>query len=305
MREDIRGAAIRRVLWVTLALNALVAGFKWFHGIQTGTLSVKADGLHSAVDGVNNLVGLLGVWWSLRPPDRKHPYGHHKMEVLAACVVGGSLLLMAGNLIVGAVKRLGGGGLPPAPTLSTMLLLVGTLVVNGGVAHYEAREAKRLQSSFLESDASHTRSDILVTIGVLVTVVAIRSGYLWVDAVFTCLIALFIFATGVQLVRRNFNYLTDSAQVDANEVESVACRIPGVAGVHKIRTCGIPGAIRMDLHIQVARHLNVNQAHTVTHWVISALKSNIKGVQDVTVHTEPALAGKPYPDLPASLLSEN
>ncbi len=85
-------------------------------------------------------------------------------------------------------------------------------------------------------------------------------------------------------------------------VSAVARRVPGVAGSHRIRTRGVPGAVRVDLHIQIAPHLNIVQAHGVRHWVIDALKREIPGVHDVVVHTEPARARDSYPELPERML---
>lgn len=305
MSQAHRGVGVRRVLLITLLANVIVAATKLVNGVETHTLSLKADGFHSAVDAINNLVGLVGVWWSLRPPDAGHPYGHQKVEVLAAGGVGISLVLMAYSLVCGAVGRFEGAGVAPQPTVATLWLLAGTLIVNWCVAVYEARAAKRLKSTFLESDASHTRSDILVTLGVFVTVLAIRSGYPWLDIGFTSFIAMVILLTGVRLVLRNFNYLMDSAQVEVAEVETIACQVPGVAGANKIRTRGSPAAIVMDLHVQVARHLNVSQAHKVTNLVVRAILEQVEGVQDVMVHTEPAAAEANYPALPSSVVAES
>jgi cation diffusion facilitator family transporter len=279
-----------------------VAIAKLVHGGMTHTLSLRADGFHSLADGGNNVLGLVGVWLSSRPPDDKHPYGHQKIEVLAASAVGASLILVAWDVASRAIQRLGEEGPAPQPTLGTLSLLVVTLVVNVFVASFESRRARSLGSTFLESDASHTRSDVLVTVGVMLAVGGVRLGYEWIDGIFSCVIAIFILATGVRVVARNVDYLLDAAQLDTVQVEGIVCAVPGVASAHKIRTRGSPGAIQVDLHIQIARHLDVAQAHRVTHWAIDALKAGLEGVADVVVHTEPASADAIYPRLPDDML---
>jgi cation diffusion facilitator family transporter len=181
-------------------------------------------------------------------------------------------------------------------------VLLVTLVVNLFVVLYERRQAKRLNSSFLESDAAHTFSDVLVTPGVVVTVACVQLGQLWVDWLAAFIVAGFIVVAGLRILSRNFDYLLDAAQVEQEAVDAVVRRVPGVASAHKIRTRGQPGAIRVDLHIQIARHLNVVHAHEVTHWVIDALKREVPGVIDVVVHTEPAIDSAPYPELPPRML---
>jgi cation diffusion facilitator family transporter len=296
--SDERTRRIRRVLLFTLLLNVLVASLKIVVGTVTHTLSVRADGFHSMTDGFSNVLGLVGMWWASRPPDAEHPYGHERMEVLAGSVIGAALLLVAWNVVESAFARLLAPGETPAPDASTWLVLLVTLAVNLFVVLYERGQAKRLSSSFLESDSAHTFSDVLVTVGVVVTVACIQLGQPWVDGVAAFVIAGFIVVAGLRILSRNFGYLLDAAQVAQEAIDAVVRRVPGVAGAHKIRTRGQPGAVRIDLHIQIAPHLNVVHAHEVTHWVIDALKREVPGVIDVVVHTEPATASAVYPELP-------
>lgn len=296
--SDERTRRIRRVLLFTLLLNVFVASLKIVVGTLTHTLSVRADGFHSLTDGFSNVLGLVGMWWASRPPDDGHPYGHERMEVVAGSVIGACLLLVAWNVVQSAISRLLAPGVPPAPDASTWLVLLVTLAVNLFVVLYEARQAKRLHSPFLESDAAHTFSDVLVTLGVVVTVACIQLGQAWVDWLAAFVVAGVIVVAGVRILYKNFGYLVDAAQVAQEAIDAVVRRVPGVAGTHKIRTRGQPGAVRVDLHIQIAPHLDVVHAHEVTHWVIDALKREVAGVIDVVVHTEPASASALYPQLP-------
>ncbi|HTV25723.1 MAG TPA: cation diffusion facilitator family transporter [Polyangiaceae bacterium] len=297
MSEE-RTRGIRRVLLFTLLLNLLVASLKIGVGTLTHTLSVRADGFHSLTDGFSNVLGLIGMWWASRPPDTGHPYGHERVEVIAGSVVGAGLLLVAWNVVRGAIERLLASDVTPAPDATTWVVLLVTLAVNLFVVLYERHQAKTLNSSFLASDSAHTLSDVLVTLGVVVAVACIQLGQRWMDWLAAFVVAAFILVAGLRILSTNFHYLLDAAQIPAEAIDAVVRRVPGVASTHKIRTRGQPGAVRVDLHIQIAPHLNVVHAHEVTHWVIAALKREITGVIDVVVHTEPAAAGVPYPELP-------
>jgi cation diffusion facilitator family transporter len=287
------------VLWVTLALNVAVAAAKIAYGHAAHALSIRADGFHSLTDSSNNLVGLLGVWWASRPADEGHPYGHAKFEVLAAGLVGVSLLGMAYDVAMGGILRLTGASAPP-PRIDALafLVLAGTLAVNVGVSRWERRRGEELASPMLTSDALHTSSDVMVTIGVLASVALVRLGYPAVDIVAAIGIAGFIAWAGIGVLRTNLAYLADSATLDPERIIALAKTVPGVASAHKVRTRGMPGSIYVDLHIQVAPHLTVVDAHRVTHWVIDAIKAGFSGVRDVLVHTEPARADQPYLPLP-------
>jgi cation diffusion facilitator family transporter len=296
-----RAREVRRVLLITLGFNLVVAVAKLAYGTWTDALALRADGFHSLTDGSNNLVGLAGIWLSSRPPDQKHPYGHHKMEVLAASIVGASLLLMAWEVLSGALDRFQSSGSTSRVDLGTALVLLLTLVVNVSVARYEARRGRELDSVFLLSDAAHTRSDILVTVGVMIGTALVYLGFPWADPVAAVCVAVFIVLAGATVLRQNLDYLLDAAPLDEAVVHELARGVAGVASAHKVRTRGAPGAIHVDLHIQIAPHLDVVQAHQVTHWVIDVVKQGIPGVLDVVVHTEPAREGEPYPALPQDM----
>jgi cation diffusion facilitator family transporter len=298
--RELAARQVSRVLWVTLGLNVVVATSKIAYGHATGVLSIRADGFHSLTDSVNNLVGLLGVYFASRPADAGHPYGHAKFEVLAAGVVGLSLLGMAYDVLTSAASRLFGHAEPPQLDALAFVVLAVTLGVNLLVARYERRQAERLGSPFLASDAAHTSSDVLVTLGVIATVGLVQAGFPALDAVMALGIAAFIAWTGVQVLRQNLRYLADSAALEPDAVKEIVVQVAGVAGAHKIRTRGAPGDIHVDLHIQVARHLDVVTAHRVTHCVIDAIKRHLPGVTDVVVHTEPAQEGQPFNPLPTA-----
>lgn len=296
-----RAGAVRRVLLVTLGLNVAVACAKIAYGHLTHVLSIRADGFHSLTDSSNNLIGLVGVWLASRPADADHPYGHGKFEVIAAGIVGLSLLGMAVDVVYSSFERLTGVAVPPPDIdAGAFVVLLATLAVNVGVARWEAARGKALDSPMLLSDAAHTRSDVLVTLGVLATVVLVRFGLTLADVVAAIGVAGFIAWAGISVLRQNLGYLSDSARLEPSLVERVACGVPGVASAHKIRTRGMPGNVYVDLHIQVAPTLSVVEGHRVTHWVIDAIKSEFSGVRDVLVHTEPARPDQPYKPLPGS-----
>lgn len=293
-----RGSQVRRVLLLTLGLNVAVAGAKIAYGYAADALSIRADGFHSLTDASNNLVGLVGAYFGSRPADESHPYGHEKVEILAAGVVGLSLLGMAYEVLTSAFVRLRFPAEAPSLDSTAFVVLGITLGVNVFVAVYERRMGQRLNSPFLISDAAHTRSDVLVTLGVLVTSILVKLGYPGLDTFAALAIAGFIAWAGIAVLRSNLGYLADARALDTSVVERVVLAIPGVASAHKIRTRGSPGAIHIDLHIQIARHLNTVEGHRVAHWVSDSIKRAVPGVCDVLVHTEPAEPGQPFNPLP-------
>lgn len=286
--EDARRARqIRAVLVITLLLNVAVAAAKVIVGNALGSLSIRADGFHSSTDGLNNVVLLVGTWLAAAPPDKEHPYGHRKYEVLAASFIGLSLLAAAFNVFMGVVDRLRGTAELPDINVSAFVVLGVTLLVNLFVATWEARAGKRLLSPGLVSDAAHTRGDVLITLGVAVSTLLVWQGMVWLDALAGAAIAAYIVMIAIRVLRENAGYLLDASVLDPAKVLELARAVEGVGVARDSRSRGTPGGVFVDLIVEVDGELSVAAAHALAHRVEDAVRDGIPGVVGVQVHVEP------------------
>lgn len=282
-----RDAAVRRVLIIELLLNILVAGAKGTYGALTGSLTITADAIHSAVDAGANILGIAVLKQSAESPDPKHPYGHRKFEVLGAVGLGIAIGVVGVNLALSAVTNLRSGGSEPKTELLGVVVILGTLVVNIFVATYEARKARELESSYLAADAAHTASDVLVTLAVLASYGASHIGIEWADGIGALLVSLFILHVAWDVMKSNLSVLLDVAQGDVAQIESAVLAIEGVEGCHRVRSHGTPDAIIVDLHAQADGSLSLLESHELAHQIEDALYKSNAHIADVTVHMEP------------------
>lgn len=279
-------SAVQRVLWITLVLNALVALAKLVAGISMHSLTLLGDAAHSGIDTANNVVGLIAVGVAVRAADDDHPYGHSKIETLAAFVLAGLLFITCFQLGIAAVKRLlGVEQTTPEIRPVGFVVVAVTLVVNIFVSQYEARRARQLRSDFLLADAAHTRSDVLVTITVLVSLALVKLGWSHVDAGLSLVIALLIGRIGFEVFQRTVPVLVDASAVDEEHVRRVVQRVPQVLDAHAIRSRRAGELVFLDLHILVSPETDTAAAHSITETVEQALEAAF-GPTSVTVHVE-------------------
>ena len=229
---------VQRVLWITLALNLGVSAGKIAVGLLSGSLAMLADGYHSLVDGSNNVIGLIVAAYAFRPPDRGHPYGHRKFETAAAAGIGGALLFLAYHVLEGAFARLTEPALPEIGPLNWAVMGV-TMAVNLFVSWYEDREGRRLGSAFLVADATHTRADLFVSLGVVGTFAAAKAGLAWADPLAAVVIAGVIAVQAVKILISAFHVLTDRAAIEAERIETLALGVEGVRQVSGVRTLSL------------------------------------------------------------------
>lgn len=284
-RERERG--IRFVLIVVLVLNLAVALAKIGFGFVSGSLAMAADGFHSLLDAMANVVALVGIAVASRPPDPNHAYGHHRYETLTSLGIAGLMLLALFSLVQGAWSRLQSGNVPDISTLSFVVMGV-TLTINVGVTLWERREARRLSSTLLMADARQTTSDIFVSISVVASLIAVELGFGWADAGITLAIAVAIAWGAWTIVRDASLVLTDAVVAEADEIAEAVRSVPGVRGTHNIRTRGSDGYVWVDLHVQVDPGMPVADAHDIASEVARRVEDEIGDPADVTVHIEPA-----------------
>lgn len=280
---------IRRVLWVVLALNIAVALAKLFYGLFSHSVAMQADGIHSLFDGASNVVGLVGMWFASRPPDQTHPYGHRKFETFTAAGIAVMLGIACYTVARGAISSLQGHG-DARVTAASFAIMIGTLAVNLMVTRWESRAGRRLASEVLVADARHTLSDVLVSSGVIVSLLLVKLGLGKADGVLALLVAVAIAYTAVTILRGVGRTLGDAARLPVAEVVMAAANVEGVLECHSVRTRGSENQVSVDLHVLVDPTATVEEGHAIAEAVETRLRARFPVVTDVVVHVEPAAA---------------
>ena len=282
-----RMSSIKRVPWAVLFLNLAVAAAKYVYGTIRGSASMQADGIHSVFDSAGNVVGLVGIALAARPADEEHPYGHAKFETYASLIIGVLLLLAAFEVGTSAAAKLVSQTYTASVTPVSFAVMVGTLAVNLCVTFYERRAGKRLNSEVLSADASHTLSDALVSIGVIVGLAFVAAGVPVADPVMALLVTVAILFTAFDVFKHGLATLSDHARIPEDEVLATVLQVPGVLDAHHIRTRGTEGEVYADLHVLVNPAMTVGDAHRLSDEVEKAVRTRFPSVIEVLVHIEP------------------
>ncbi len=282
-----RSTAVRRVLGGLLVANIAVLIAKTVIGAVSGSLAVMGDALHSSVDAVYNVLGLIVMRVAARAPDEEHPYGHGKFETLGALGLCVFLSITCFELLRSAISRLATGGHTVQITDLGLVLLLATLATNVFVAWYENRRGQQLASELLIADAAHTRTDVFITIGVLIGVLLSRQGYLWVDPVVAIVVALLIVRVAYQILQRTVPVLVDERAIPEPTIRQSAQAVDGVVSAYRIRSRGgNAGSRYAEVTIAVDPNANVAAAHAIADAVEEKLKKELE-LEEVTVHVEP------------------
>ena len=286
LTHESRFREVRQVLLRILLLNLAVALAKIIFGQASGSVSILSDGFHSLTDGASNVVALVSLRLAGKPPDANHPYGHRKFETLAAACIGLFLLLIVLEIGQVAFAKFRSGGAPTVSAASFAIMLA-TLAVNVFVVRYERRAARRLSSELLLADASHTASDVLTSIAVIVALAGSAAGYPILDPLAAVMIIGFIAYAGFTIARDSAMVLSDSTVISEDDVRRIVEGVPTVLGCHHIRSRGTADHVFLDLHVWLDGAMPLATAHAVSHDVKDLLMARYPQIADAIIHIEP------------------
>jgi len=287
-----RGAQTREAHKVTLigaVIDFVVGVAKMVTGFMVGSAALVADGIHSFSDILTDVFVLGATHFGRQEPDSNHPYGHGRIETLATLWLGSVLIFVAGGIAWASVTRLVAGEPIPAPGLWAIGIAVIALGAKEWIYRYTMRVAKRVNSRLLEANAWHSRSDALSTVVVLVGLIAAQFGAGWMDAVAAVIVGVMVGQVGGRLLWESSQELIDTAlpEKERQEMQAVAEQVPGVRGVHDLRTRTLGSQALLDLHIVVPPRVTVSEAHEIGNAVTRRLRETFPRLSDVTFHIDP------------------
>ncbi len=275
---------------LSIASNSLLIAIKLAAGAITGSIAIVTEAVHSLIDLIASVVAFVSVRKADEPADADHPYGHEKVESLAATIEGMLILVGAGIIVYEATHRLVVGA--EVERLGVGIAVMGfSVLANLGVSTVLSRQAEAHESPALEGDAAHLRADALTSIGVLAGLLLVQiTGIVAFDSITALVVAVAIVAAGVRILRRSSGVLVDEAlpdeEMDRIEASIAAARTAEVAGYHKLRARRAGARRYIDLHVQYRQGTSLERAHELAHEMRSAIEDSIPGAE-VLIHAEP------------------
>jgi cation diffusion facilitator family transporter len=279
-----------RAAAVSIASNSCLIALKLAAGLITGSVGIVSDAVHSLMDLIASLIAWLSVRKSDAPADASHRYGHEKLEDLAAGAQALLLLVGATFIAVEAVRRLVNGG--RLGSFGVGIAVAGVAAaVNVVVSTYLERTGRATGSNALHATAADLRTDAVVSLGVLVSLVIVKlTGAHWLDPVVGLIVAGAITRTGARILIDSSRRLADEA-LPADELAALQQVVESfvgdeVVGFHDLRARHVGSHHQVDLHLQFASGTSLERAHYVSHKLQDAIVARLPETT-VLVHLEP------------------
>jgi cation diffusion facilitator family transporter len=281
-----------RAAAVSIASNSALIALKLAAAAITGSVAILSEALHSMIDLVASVIAFVSVRKADEPADVEHPYGHEKVENVAAAIEGMLIIVGAGVIVYEAVHRLAVGA--SVDNLGVGIAVIGfSAVANGAVSQFLSRQARRHDSPALAGDAAHLGTDALTSLGVLVGLLLVQiTGANAIDSAVALAVAAVIVFAGIRILRRSAAVLVDEAppREEMDRIEAAIARAradePEVVGYHKLRARTTGRRRYIELHVQFRSGTSLERAHDLAHELRDAIETDL-GNAEVLIHVEP------------------
>ena len=275
---------------VTIVINLALAGFKFLAGFLAHSGAMVSDAVHSASDVLATFIVILGVKLAGRDADRDHPYGHERLECVAALILGVILAATGIGIGLSGIRKITGGEALVVPGALALIAAIVSIVVKEAMFWYTWLVAKKIDSSALKAEAWHHRSDALSSVGSFAGILGARLGFPALDPVASVVICLFILKAAWDLMADALGKMTDHACPPAmvQEMADSILSQPGVLGLDTLNTRLFGDRVYVDVEIQADGDLPLKVTHATAQAVHDTLEKTFPQVKHCMVHVNPA-----------------
>jgi cation diffusion facilitator family transporter len=289
-RDRAEQAAGERITWIGIAAEILLIAVKLTTGVLGRSQALVADGIHSASDLVTDLVTLVALRLGSQPGDREHPYGHGKIEDLAAFLVGIALVVVALLLAWTAIGDFR-AGLVPERSLWLVAAAALSVIVKELLARATLRVGRRILSPTLVANAAHHRSDVYSSLSALagLGLFYFYPRFHWADMAAAIFVALFIVHAGLRIAWQAARDLVDTAPGGERieEIRGFVLAVTGVRSLRRLRGRSYAQRMALDLDIEVEPGITVKEGHDIAEALSLGVRRAFPEVYEVMVHVEP------------------
>lgn len=280
-----------RVSLVTILLNALLSIFKLAAGLLGHSNAMISDAIHSASDVFSTIIVIIGVKLSSKDSDREHPYGHERLECVAAIILSIILFMTGLGIGIQALSDILQGNYS-ALTTPGMLALVAAIIsilTKEAMYWYTRHYAQKIDSSALMADAWHHRSDAFSSVGALIGIAGARMGYPIMDAIASLVIFVFIAKAALDIFKDAMDKMVDHSCDELTEQDIYQCVMQHdeVLGIDLLQSRIFGNKIYIDLEIRVNASYTLEKAHDIAEDVHEDIEKNFPKVKHVMIHVNP------------------
>ncbi len=248
---------------------------------------MKADAWHTLSDTITSLIVILSFWISSRKPDKGHPFGHGRAELIGAIIIGTILAAVGFNFLKESILRLKTHHIIHFSTLSIVIFTI-SIIIKEGLAWISILTGKKINSRALVIDGWHHRSDAITSV-IIVIGALVGKYFWWIDGVMGLVVSIFILYTTYDILKGAFNALLGekSDPVIERKLKKIVKKIvPSVSKLHHLHIHRYGDHIELTFHILLPGSMKLKQGHKIATSIEKNIRKDLK--MEATIHFEPS-----------------
>ena len=273
-------------VWVSIIVNTLLFGVKYWAGVVSGSIALMADAWHTLTDSISSVIVLIGGKISNKPADNEHPFGHGRAEHIAAIIIGVLLAIVAFDFVVSAYEKFRSQQAGNFGTIAIVVTIV-SVVLKEVLAQYAFWGFRKTGSSVLKADGWHHRTDSLSSIIILVGIFVGRYFW-WIDAVLAFIVAVMIAYASYEILSKEIKSLLGE-EVDPELIREITKGVTGLLGmevhIHHFHLHKYGNHQELSCHIKLSPDMPLHEAHRICTQIEKMLLNKFDLV--ATIHPEP------------------
>lgn len=282
---------VNKVSFITITVNMLLSVIKLIAGMIGHSNAMISDAIHSASDVFSTFVVLIGIKLATKTADKEHPYGHERLECVAALLLAFVLFITGLGIGYDALKNIIQGNYShlQVPSILALVVAIISILTKEGMYWYTRYHAKKMDSSALMADAWHHRSDAFSSIGALIGILGARMGYPIMDSIASLVIFLFIAKAAYDIFKDAIDKMVDHScdEKTENELRHYIEQNQNVIHIDLLQTRIFGNKIYVDIEIALDGTLTLQEAHGIAEKVHDDIESHFPKVKHIMVHVNP------------------
>lgn len=271
----------------SIIINFLIFLFKYFFSISLNSISLKADAFHTLSDILTSIIVILGFYLSSKKADKKHPFGHGRVEKIFSIIIAIILVYVGYEFFITSLNRF---KYPVTIDVNYLIIFVLfiTILLKEFLTLISLELGKRINSFSLKADAWHHRSDSIATLFIIIGFFTFKFGLFYLDGIFGMAVSILIAYTGISIIFESSSFLIgeEPSQTLIKKINNIAFSFDFVKDVHHIHVHDYGSQIEITLHVRLKGEETLNEVHEKITQIEKAIEKEIKGA-NVTIHSEP------------------
>ena len=279
-----------KVSFLSILLNIFLSAFKFVVGLISHSKALISDSIHSLSDVLSTIIVIIGIKLANKKPDKEHPYGHERLECVAAIILSIMLALTGIGIGIAGIESItkGTNALIISSTLALSAAAI-SIVLKEAMYWYTKKAAKKINSGALLADAWHHRSDALSSVGSFLGILFVKLGYPIFDSIASVVICIFIIKAALDIFKDAIDKMVDKACSDdeLKKIEKIILSNKDVIRIDDLKTRQFGNMYYIDVEIAVESHMSIKKAHEIAHTVHDDIEKKLKKVKHCMIHVNP------------------